>query len=422
MTLKTDVAIIGGGPGGSAAAMFLAQQGIRSTIIEKETFPRFCIGESMSGECSGLLRALGLYEKMMAAGHPQKQGVNVYGPKGHSPWFVPVQRRTAEGQLEDISSWSVRRAEFDCMMLEGAVSRGTDLLRAEAVAPRFKADGTTMHGVRVRLPNGRMEDIEAEVTLDVSGQRTFFAHQGVTSDKVQGRYDKQVAIFSQVANPIRDKGTTRAEHPDNTLIFYKEKFHWAWFIPLNDELVSVGVVAPGAYFASKNESKHDYLVRELKELNPELTRRFPGPVQLVEETRAIPNYSYHCRTFTGPGWIAIGDAHRFIDPIFSFGVYVSMREAQLAAPVIRDYLGGPRRDGANPFLDHQERLEYALELVQSLIDGFWEHPLGFAHLLHQSRCRGDIIDLFAGRIYTKDVSPGVEQLRKMQAMGLARAG
>ena len=75
------------------------------------------------------------------------------------------------------------------------------------------------------------------------------AHQGLTSDKVPGRYDKQVAIFSQVANPLRDHGPERSDHPDNTLIFYKSKFHWAWFIPLDDETASLGVVAPGAYDA-----------------------------------------------------------------------------------------------------------------------------------------------------------------------------
>ena len=95
MTLTTDVAIIGGGPGGCTAAIFLAQRGIRSIIIEKDEFPRYHIGESMTGEVGGILRRLGLWDKMLAEKHPQKQGVKVYGPSGHGHWYVPVMRRNA---------------------------------------------------------------------------------------------------------------------------------------------------------------------------------------------------------------------------------------------------------------------------------------------------------------------------------------
>ncbi|MBK7715828.1 MAG: tryptophan 7-halogenase [Gemmatimonadetes bacterium] len=413
MTIKTDVAIIGGGPGGTTAAMYLLREGLRPLIIERDQFPRYHIGESMTGECGGILRDLGLEEKMRAARHPAKQGVKVFGPTGKNGWFVPVMARTAPDTLTPAFTWQVRRSEFDKMMLDEAMARGAEFLRAEAVEVLQDDEGGVC-GVLVRHPDGQTERVEARVTLDVSGKRTFFAHQGLTSDKVPGRYDKQVAIFSQVANPLRDHGPERSDHPDNTLIFYKSKFHWAWFIPLDDETVSLGVVAPGAYFAEKKESREAYLKRELQELNPELTRRLVDTT-LTEEARAIPNYSYHCRTFTGKGWIAIGDAHRFIDPIFSFGLYVSMQEARLAAPVIRACFDGQLPREGNPFKAHQDRLERGLDNVQALIDGFWENPIGFAHLVHQSSCREDIIDLFAGRIYPEEQSPGLRQLIKLAA-------
>lgn len=422
MTVTTDVVIIGGGPGGCAAAMFLAAEGIRSVIIERDEFPRYHIGESMTGEAGAVLRTLGLEEKMLRAGHPQKQGVNVFGPHGHRPWFVPVMRRTPENQLEPAFTWQVRRAEFDAMMMDEARERGAEVLRGEAVETLWTADRSRMTGVRVRLPGGSIEEVHARVTLDITGQQTFFAHQHVTQ-KVPGRYDKQVAIFSQLANPLRGGGgPERSEHPDNTLIFYKNKYHWAWFIPLNEEMVSVGVVAPGAYLASRKESKTDYLSRELRELSPDLAGRITDPM-LHEAARAIPNYSYHCRSFTGPGWMCIGDTHRFIDPIFSFGLYLTMRESQFAAPVIRDFLGSERTGPGNPFQEHQERMESALDKLQHLIDGFWENPLGFAYLVHgaSGRYRDDLIDLFAGRIYMDTPSPGVEQLEKLAVTGLSKS-
>jgi flavin-dependent dehydrogenase len=418
VTTRADVAIVGGGPGGATAAMFLLKEGVRPLIIERDDFPRYHIGESMSGEVAGIIRELGLEDRMRAAGHPRKQGVNVYGPRGEGSFWVPVMRRTTDG-LEDAETWQVRRSDFDVMMLEEARARGVEVLRAEALEPLWTDDGRRMTGLRVRRRDGTLDEVRADVTLDASGQRTFFAHRGVTSDKVPGRYDRQVAVFSQVANPVRDQGgPDRARHPDNTLIFYKAKVHWAWFIPLDDELVSVGVVAPNSYFASKKETKAAYLRRELAELNPELARRVTDAT-LVEEARAIPNYSYHCRTFGGPGWLCLGDAHRFIDPIFSFGLYVSMREAQLSAPVIADALnrGPDRTDG---FRTHQDRLEAGLELIQRLIDGFWESPLGFAHLAHGRRCREDIIDLFAGRIYDNPTSEGIRQLQQLVATAEAK--
>lgn len=421
---RADVAIIGGGPGGAAAAMFLLAEGIRPIIIEKDDFPRYHIGESMTGEAGGVLRALGLEEKMLRAGHPQKQGVKVVGPSGHGSWFVPVMRRTEQQELAPAFTWQVRRAEFDAMMLEEAESRGARVLRGEAVETLWSDDRTRMTGVRVRLADGSFRDVLASVTMDASGQRTFFAHQKVTSSKVPGRYDKQVAVFSQLANPRRDAGgADRAEHPDNTLIFYKSKYHWSWFIPLNEEMVSVGVVAPGAHLAACKESKAEYLTRELRELNPEMARRITDPT-LHEPARAIPNYSYHCRSFTGPGWMCVGDTHRFIDPIFSFGLYLTMKESQFAAPVIREVLGQERSGSANPFEEHQERMERALDRLQALIDGFWENPIGFAYLVHGAggRYRDDLIDLFAGRIYMEAQSPGVLQLEKLAAAGLSKAG
>ena len=98
-SIKTDVLIIGGGPGGSTAAMFLLREGVKPLILEQEGFPRFHIGESMTGEAGQLLRRLGLENKMLAAQHPVKHGVKVYGAEGVNSWFIPVSARTADWNL-----------------------------------------------------------------------------------------------------------------------------------------------------------------------------------------------------------------------------------------------------------------------------------------------------------------------------------
>lgn len=393
--MKTDVAIIGGGPGGSAAAMFLIEQGIRPMIIEAVTFPRYHIGESMTGEAAHVVRDLGLESEMTRRGYTVKKGVKVYGSTGSTSWFIPVTARDNDWNLRESYTWQIRRSDFDKMMLEEAVRRGATLLQAKATKPLLK-DGAVC-GVQVRMADGELTDVETEVLVDASGQATFMANQNVTGPKYLGNYDKQVAFFSQVVNTMRDDGSSREAYPGNTIIFYQQKFHWSWFIPLEGNVVSVGVVVPSTYFFDKKESKNDFLVRELKELNPVIKRYIPE-INLVEDVHVIPNYSYQVRRFTGKGFICIGDAHRFIDPIFSFGLTVTMREAEFAAPLIKEYLGGAHRDEARPFAEHERFCEQGTDVLEDMIDFFWEYPFGFAKYVHYD-FKDQMTDMFAGRIY-----------------------
>jgi FADH2-dependent halogenase len=410
--MKNDVVIVGGGPAGAASAMFLIREGIRPLIIEMESFPRYHIGESLTGAGGKVLRDLGLTEEMYRRKHPCKQGVKVYGQSARGTWFVPVTGRDENWQLFDWDTWQVRRSDFDKMMLDEAVARGASLMPGKAIAP-VKDEQGAVRGVEIRMPDGKVQVIESELLLDCSGQATWLAnHGGVTGPKYLGAYDKQIAIFSQVANPARDHGNTRDTHPDNTLIFYQKKYHWAWFIPLDEEVVSIGIVIPSAYFLGKGESKRDFYLRELREMHPELARRIPEPVELLEEVHVIPNYSYQVKQFTGKGFICIGDSHRFIDPIFSFGLTVAMREAQFMAPIAREYLNGHNRDAERPFAEYQLFCEKGIDILEDVLDSFWEYPLAFALLVH-ARYPEYMTDMFAGRIYERQPSPALHEFRQL---------
>ena len=398
--MKTRVVIVGGGPGGSTAALYLQQQGIQPVIVEKDEFPRYHIGESMVGTAAVLLEELGLDEEMKRRKFPIKHGVKVYGK---NDWFIPVMGRDENGELFDAVTYQVRRSEFDQLLLDTAVARGATLVQGQALDPILDDDGA-VRGVTVRLSDGSgTVTIESEMLLDCSGNATFLASKGVTGPKYMGNYDRQIAIFSQIEGGIRDEGGERSDAPDNTLIFYKDKYHWAWWIPLDETVVSVGVVIPAAYFVEKGESKEAFLTRELHDLHPELTRRIPE-VQLVEETRAIKNYSYQVRAFTGKGFACIGDAHRFLDPIFSFGLYVSMSEARMIAPLVRRILDGEMDGKENPLAEYERYVEEGIDVLEDALDGFWEHPFAFAMLTH-NRHLGEMVDIFAGRIYREDGQP-----------------
>jgi flavin-dependent dehydrogenase len=410
--MKTDVLIIGGGPGGAAAAMFLAREGIKPIILEQETFPRFHIGESMTGEAGQLLRRLGLEEKMLSANYPVKRGVKVYGSEGVNTWFIPVAARTADWKQIPGATWQVRRSHFDRMMLEEAQARGATVVRGKAVKPLLANDGAVC-GATMCHPDGTFEDIEAEVVLDCSGLATFLANQRVTGPKYVGNYDKQIALFSHATGAIRNSGSSGEHAKGNTLIFYQKKFHWAWFIPIDDQVVSLGVVVPTATFQESRQTPEEFFRSALPGINRDLARRI-SDIQLVEKVHVIPNYSYQVRRFCGKGYICIGDAHRFIDPIFSFGISATLREAEFAVPHVLAYLEGKGRDQANPFAEHMLFCEKGTDNLEDMVDLFWEQPFAFAIFVHH-RYREELIDAFAGRVYETEHQPSTAILtfRKM---------
>ncbi len=237
--------------------------------------------------------------------------------------------------------------------------------------------------------------------------------------KDRGNYDRQVAIYSQVVGAIRDEGEKR----DDTLIFYQKKNHWAWFIPIDKDVVSIGVVTPSEYFTSRKESKIDFLKREMQTLNPELTWRVKD-VKFVEDARGTSNYSYYIEKFTGKGFLCVGDSHRFIDPIFSLGLLFATKEAEYSADAISKYLAGERRDAENPFAAYERYADRGQDIIQTMLDCFWEFPLPFALLTHWTH-KEEIIDLFAGRIYGEAVHEyaSVKKMRRLlDVNGIDRSG
>lgn len=328
-TMKTQVVVIGAGPGGTSSAIFLAQKGIESIIIEKDQFPRFHIGESMTGECGETVRKLGLGEAIKDIRCTIKHNTIVYGQEGKNSFRIPVMKRNKAGKLEKSTTWQVRRSDFDKLLLDQAQAVGVRYLYGKAMKVLFQEDGTP-YGVEVRQEDGTLVDVLGEIILDASGPATFLSAAGVTGKKERGKYSRQVAIYSHVKNAKRDE-------LDNTLIFYEKKNHWAWFIPVDDETVSVGIVTPSDYYRESGEEMRDFYLREMKKISPELTKRIPD-VSLAEDVRAASNYSYHVRQFTGKGFLCVGDAHRFIDPIFSFGLQFALVEGRMAAETIASTL------------------------------------------------------------------------------------
>jgi hypothetical protein len=148
--------------------------------------------------------------------------------------------------------------------------------------------------------------------------------------------------------------------------------------------------------------------RELHALNPELRRRVPDTTML-EPVRSIANYSYQSYRFTGKGFICVGDAHRFIDPIYSFGLCVSFAEAKAATDAVKDYLNGEGRDDGRPFAAYELERERGIDVVEDTMDAFWEYPFYFAKIVHDYR--DEMMDIFAARLWERQPNAALIKLR-----------
>jgi 1H-pyrrole-2-carbonyl-[peptidyl-carrier protein] brominase len=152
----------------------------------------------------------------------------------------------------------------------------------------------------------------------------------------------------------------------------------------------------------------DFLARELREFHPELTRRTAN-ARIVEQVHATSNYSYEVSDFTGRGWLCIGDAHRFVDPLFSYGVNITMMEGKVAADLVRRYLDGELPDDDRPFAEFEEFAAKGVDVAQTFLDGFWDTTLQFGFLMREYE--EDFVDLFAGRVWEDDEYAAVAEMR-----------
>ncbi|CAN5523126.1 NAD(P)/FAD-dependent oxidoreductase [soil metagenome] len=392
------VVIIGGGPAGTATALYLLRMGITPVIVERSAHPRFHVGESLTGPTALALKDLGLGPRIEAMNYPIKEGVTFFGPDGKNNFWVPLVKRDENFEQVPNYTWNVLRSTFDKILFEGAVERGAIWMQATAVAPII--ENGAVAGVTIRTSDGATENVFSQVVIDASGIATFLANHRVTGKKVPGNSDKQIALFTQFANTVRDDGSERRFAPGNTLLYYEAKYHWGWFIPVTQELTSVGIVVTSDYFRKAGMSKEDFMLHMCRHLSPALAKRLPD-LAPQEPINAIPNFSYQVMDYTGRGFLCVGDAHRFIDPIFAYGVFFGVQEGEFAAKAVARYLSGEASSGENPFADYERLCNEGNDVVEDTIGVLWEYPLAFQRIV-TIRDRAAALDLLSGRIYGEE--------------------
>ncbi len=403
-----DVVVIGGGPSGSATATLLAQQGFRVQLFERELFPRFHIGESLIPYTYHVIRRLNLLETMRRSHFVKKYSVQFVSETGRlSEPFYFVDHDPHERS----QTWQVRRSEFDELLLNNARAHGVEVHEGARVL-EVLFDATRAVGVRVKPAGEPLREVRAPVVVDASGQSTLIIDRlGLRQwDPVL----KKAALWTYWKGAYRDTG--RDEGATIVLRLVGKK-GWFWYIPLHDDIVSVGVVAD-----------HDYLFvdrpsRDFETIYFEEVQRCPGlPPRLRGATRcdifrAQKEYSYRARQVAGDGWVLVGDAFGFLDPLYSSGVLLALTSASMAADAIGDALraGDPSehrlRRWEDPFVRGMERMR---RLVCAFYDG-----LSFGKLVrrHPDK-KGLITDVLIGNLFTDTVDelwPLIDQLQAEEA-------
>ena len=387
-----DVVVVGGGPAGSTVSTLLAQQGCRVELFERERFPRFHIGESLIPETYWVLERLKMLPKMQQSHFVKKYSVQFVNASGKlsAPFYFFDNK-----PHECSQTWQVVRSEFDQMMLENAREHGVEAHEGVHVL-EVLFEGDRAVGVAVKDADGTRREIRARVVVDASGQAALL--QNRFKLRVWDPILNKGAIWTYWQGAYRDSGRDEGA----TMVLQTDNRNgWFWYIPQHDDTVSVGIVAPFDYLFKGRGVNHEKTYLEEVDRCPAVKQR------IANATRATGyfvtrDYSYRSTRVAGDGWVLVGDAFGFLDPLYSSGVLLALKSGELAADAIVEGLS--RNDLSEQQLGHwgpsfNEGVDRMRRLVCEYYDGFsfGEFVRKYPHL------RNTVTDLLIGDLFNTRV-------------------
>ena len=323
-----DVAVFGGGPAGSTAAALLAERGYSVALLEKARHPRFHIGESLLPANLPLFERLGVAEQVRAI------GMRKWGAEFVSPWHDWTSRlQFAEAwDKSQPFAYQVRRSEFDEILFRNAARRGALAMEGCRVREvEFLGAGGGAQ-LLVHRDDGGEERWRTRFVLDASGRDTFLGNR--FKAKRRNPKHNSAAIYAHFRRAQRNEGSREG---DISIFWFAHG--WFWFIPLADGATSVGAVVWPYYMKSRAKPVNEFLMDTIA-LCPLLAERL-ADAERVSEAEATGNYSYACDRTHGPGYLLLGDAYTFIDPVFSSGVMLAMNSAFVGVEAVDACLRRP---------------------------------------------------------------------------------
>lgn len=312
----------------------LARQGARVLLLERDRFPREHIGESLLPASIPVLEELGALTSVQQAGFLQKWGATMVWGKDPSPWSWYFK----ETNLKYPHSYQVSRPQFDQILLDNSRQAGVDVQEEHRVTQVLFHGGRAV-GVRCETPTGEPLEVATRFVVDASGQGGLLARQ--LGLREWDPFFRNLAVYGYF------HGARRLPEPDETNIFIEAYSQgWLWTIPLHTGLASVGAVVDSEHGQEgiRRSGPHGFLMAQLS-LGP-ATADLLSEANLSSETRVVRDWSYVCQRLAGPGYVLVGDAACFVDPLFSSGVHLALMSGVLAAAHVTSSLSDPEMEEA----------------------------------------------------------------------------
>lgn len=363
-----DVIVCGGGPCGSTVSTLVAKQGHRVLLLERERFPRYQIGESLlPATVHGICKLLGVTEELRDAAFVVKRGGTFRWGRDPEPWtFSFAISSKFEGEAS--TAYQVERMKFDQILLDNAARTGVQV-EQECSVLDVLSDGDRVTGVEYTDSEGVRHEVRAKYVVDASGNKSRI-HGRVGGKRQYSEFFRNVALFGYFTGGKR----MPAPNAGNILAAAFES-GWFWYIPLSDELTSVGVVLlPEALERVQGGDRAKALEEIIAEcpliadLLTDAERVTSGP---YGEVRVRKDYSYLQEKFWSPGLVLAGDAACFIDPVFSSGVHLATYSGLLAARSINTALSGEVEEGPC-FEEFEARYRHEYSLFHDFLVAFYD--------------------------------------------------
>lgn len=387
-----DAIVIGGGPAGSTAASILADKGHRVLLIEKETFPRYHVGESLMPFCWFTLDRLGVIPRMHEIGFTRKHSVQFATTDGRiSTPFYFFQHFDHPAA----TTWQVERMDFDLMLLDNARAKGVEV-RENTNALDFLTTDRRVTGVRARTGDADPFDATAPITLDCTGRDALF--QRKHSSRQRDPMLNKVAIWTLFKDAKRDPGLDEGA----TTIAYVPEGGWFWNIPLRHGIVSSGIVAERDYLYRDTRDPAAIFARETE--NNSWVKEHLAQGQQFGQYWVTGEYSYRAQHCASDGLVLAGDAFAFLDPVFSSGVFLALKSGEMAA----DAADAALRNGdtsAAAFATYGETLCGHIETMRKVVYAFYDPGFSFAKLIRKyPDLRTRLTDVLIGNVEGQDFS------------------
>lgn len=363
------VVIIGAGPAGSSAATVLAERGVPVVVLEKEQFPRYRVGESLIPWCYFPLQRLGMIEQMKASKFTKKFSVQFIARSGRAsePFYFWDHM-----DHESSETWQVTRSEFDSMLMENARNKGASVRFGHAVKGLLRDDNDRVVGVSYENPEGETCELRSSMVIDASGRAALAMSRNrwrVPDDNL-----KKVAIWTYFKGAMRDDGVDEGA----TTVAYVDKIGWFWYIPLADDMVSVGVVGDKNYLFDATRDLQAIFDREVRK-NQWIADHLAVGEQ-CKDIQATADFSYRSQHCADDGLVLIGDAFAFLDPVFSSGMLFALHSGVLAGDAVAAALEAGDVS-AGRFAQYGEQFCELIEAMRRLVYAFYNDSFSFGHFL-----------------------------------------